>query len=500
LEDKREFVLRIWQQTTGKRLMTSNSESIAQRLHGQLDELIKQVSETQSAHRAEERLWQGMLKIGRGLMQLSFTAHSEGEQRQASIEVNGERYSYQRQSTRDYVSLFGEVQVERAYYWNGESGGICPLDGVLSLPERRYSDSVQERMSEISTWVPQDHSLTLLERWLSLKIPKGSLQRSASDQAFYVEDYYQQREAVSMPTQDTILVATADGKGIPMTRQDSPPPQARRSKGSKKTAKKEAIVTALYSVSPYIRDSQDLVHALLPQAFDLPKRPRPSGKQTFGTLDGKTAALTQLAQQVAQRERPQFVYRVALTDGSPALQQQMTDHLPSFTLVLDIIHATEYLWDAANARWGETAPERLPWMVQALTWLVEDHLDDLLTILDTPVPDFTSSQQASFAHVSAYLRRNRPFMDYQRYLALGWPIGTGVVEGACRHLVKDRFEQAGMRWSKVGAQAMLDLRTVAFNDDWLDFQCFRRQQSHRERYHTPYPDSRPDISTLERAA
>jgi hypothetical protein len=488
--------------------MTSNSESIAQTLHGQLDELIKQVREPQggrqSAHRAEEWLWQGMLEIGRGLMQLSFTAQSEAEQRSARIEVNGERYSYQRQSTRDYVSLFGEVQVERAYYWNGEYGGICPLDGVLSLPERRYSDSVQERMSEISTWVPQDHSLTLLERWLNLKIPKGSLQSSASDQALYVEDYYQQREAVVTPTQDTILVATADGKGIPMTRQASPPPQARRSKGSKKTAKKEAIVTALYSVSPYLRDSQDLVRALLPEAFDLPttfpKRPRPSGKQTFGTLDGKTAALTHLAQQVAQRERPQFVYRVALTDGSPALQQQMTDHLPTFTLVLDIIHATEYLWDAANARWGETAPERLPWMVQALTWLVEDHLDDLLTLLDTPLPNFTPSQQATFAHVSAYLRRNRPFMDYQRYLSLGWPIGTGVVEGACRHLVKDRFEQAGMRWSLPGAQTMLDLRTVAFNDDWLDFQRFRRELSHRERYHTPYPDARPDISNLERVA
>ena len=91
-------------------------------------------------------------------------------------------------------------------------------------------------------------------------------------------------------------------------------------------------------------------------------------------------------------------------------------------------------------------------------------------------------------------------MDYQTYLAKGWPIGTGVVEGACRHLVKDRFEQAGMRWSMPGAQSMLELRAVALNGDWLDFQRFRRQHSHQERYQSPYPDALPDIFALEAAA
>jgi hypothetical protein len=359
-------------------------------------------------------------------------------------------------------------------------------------------------LGEVNVWVPQEHSLELLERWLGLKIPKRSLQSSSNEQALYVADYYQQHPVVVVPAQDIILVATADGKGIPMTRTDSPPVQARRSKGSKKTAKKEAIVTALYSVAPYVRDSQLILRALLPEATDDLKppteRPVPSGKQTFGTLDGKMAAIHQLAQQVAQRQSPQFVYRVALTDGSDPLQQQILDQLPDFTLVLDIIHVTEHLWDAANARWGDTAPQRSPWMPQALTWLLEDQLDDLLNDLDTQALTLALSQQTTLTRVSAYLRRNRPFLDYHRYLALGWPIGTGVVEGACRHLVKDRLEQAGMHWSIPGAQTMLQLRAVALNGDWLDFQRFRRQQSHLERYQVPYPDSLPDIVTLEAAA
>jgi hypothetical protein len=480
--------------------MSSTIESIAQSVRGELEALIGKVSQVEgqlpSIRETEEQMWTGVLALGRQLMQLRFEACSAAETIYDTLEVDEVDYSYQRPSGRAYVSLFGEVRVERAYYWNTEQGGVCPLDGVLSLPERCYSDSVQERLSEMNVWVPQAQALKLFDRWLGMAIPKRSLQNSAQEQAMYVADYYAQHTVPAAPVQDTILVATADGKGIPMTRQDSPPPASRRSKGQKKTAKKEAIVTALYSVAPYVRDSQDIIAALLPETATSTSpsvaRPTLSNKQTFGTLAGKTAAMRQLAQQVARRHDASFTYRVALSDGSVALQQHLLDHLPDFTLVLDIIHVTEYVWQAANAHWGETSPDRQPWVKQALTWLLTDQLDTLLLDLESQARDLPPARQTVLTHVSAYLDRNRPFMDYQRYLALGWPIGTGVVEGACSHLVKDRFEQAGMQWSLVGAQSLLDLRSVAFNDDWDDFQRFRRQQSHDERYFTPYPDIPPN--------
>ena len=488
--------------------MSSNRESIARTLNGTLNEIISRLSEVKGAqpsvHDTEEQVWEAMLAMGRGLMQLRFEACYEAEVIQDKLEVDGAAYAYQRDSERAYISLFGAVVVKRAYYLNAERGGLFPLDAALSLPERSYSDSVQERLSAMNVWVPQAESLKLWESWLGVKVPKGSLQSSVEEQAVYVADYYQQRAVEPVEAVNSILVVTADGKGIPMTRKDSPPVQARRSKGQKKTAKKEAIVTAVYQVAPYVRDCQALIDALLPDNEDGPppaeERPVPSAKQTFGTLAGKAAALDTLVAQVAQRDSAAVVHRVALSDGSLALQQQLLAHFPTFSLVLDIIHVLEYLWDAATICCGEISPTRLPWMRQALTWLLTDQLDKLLQFLDAQAADRRPSQQATLAHVSAYLRRNRPFMAYQHYLALGWPIGTGVVEGACRHLVKDRFEQAGMRWSKIGAQALLDLRSVAFNDDWRDFQRFRRRQSHLERYHLPYPVTLPAIVALEAAA
>jgi len=84
----------------------------------------------------------------------------------------------------------------------------------------------------------------------------------------------------------------------------------------------------------------------------------------------------------------------------------------------------------------------------------------------------------------AYFAARVDYMKYDEYLAAGYPIGSGVVEGACRHLVKDRMEQAGMRWRIAGAQAILSLRAIYVNDDWEAFHVNRIQTEQHRLY--PY--------------
>jgi hypothetical protein len=83
-----------------------------------------------------------------------------------------------------------------------------------------------------------------------------------------------------------------------------------------------------------------------------------------------------------------------------------------------------------------------------------------------------------------YFAARCDYMKYDEYLAAGYPIGSGVVEGACRHLVKDRMEQTGMRWRIAGAQAVLSLRAIYLNDDWDTFHADRIQAEQRKLY--PY--------------
>ncbi len=73
-------------------------------------------------------------------------------------------------------------------------------------------------------------------------------------------------------------------------------------------------------------------------------------------------------------------------------------------------------------------------------------------------------------------------MQYHHYLERGYPIASGVIEGACRHFVKDRMERSGMRWTIKGAQAMLELRSVNLNEHWDEFSKFRIRKLNDELY------------------
>jgi len=273
------------------------------------------------------------------------------------------------------------------------------------------------------------------------------------------------------------------------------------------------VVTAIYTIEPYLRTPQQVVEALLRDSAggkeakstvtSRPQRPAPIGKEVRATLAGKDVAFERLTRRVAQREGKHIRHRVALTDGDDALQRRVRNRLSKFTLVLDIIHASEYLWDVANALLGETSPDRITWVREHLLHILSGRTADVIQTLESRAqePSLPTCQREALNTTIGYYRRNLPYMRYDQYLAQGWPIGTGVVEGACGHLVKDRMEQSGMRWTESGAQAILDLRAARVNDDWDDYQRFRRQRQHLRLYgsHSAVPPT-AESSVLREAA
>lgn len=442
--------------------------------------------------------------MGQALMQLFFSIQEQEEEQLKVYETEGLKYPYVGQRERKYVSVFGEVTVRRAGYWRKGMTGQFPLDDHLSLPERSFSNLVQERIGELTVMMTYEEAVTVFSRWLGWDLSKRSAEQINADHADYVAAYYETGPVPDTPASDTILVVSADGKGIPMTRQDSPPPEARRGRGEKKTAKKDATVITVYTIAPYKRCADDIIQALVPydapDERSLPPRPKPTHKQVLGTLGGQKVAFEQLTKQVEQRDVEQIVHYVALSDGNRGLKNRVQQDLPHFTLSVDIIHVTEYLGEAANTLLGETHPMRAVWMQDALRCLLEDDLDTLLNHLNYQQTALSKRQQAILEKVIRYLSNNRDYMHYQEYLANGYPIGTGVIAGACRHLVKDRFERAGMRWSMIGAQVMLDLRATYLNGDWDDFQRFRRRMAHQIRSGSLHPDVVPEELILGVAA
>jgi hypothetical protein len=333
----------------------------------------------------------------------------------------------------------------------------------------------------------------VLKRILGLSLSKQALETAVEEDAVDVEAFYEQKVAPPVETEGSILVIQADGKGVPMVRAESAKKSARRAKGQKKTKKKESVVTAIYTIAPYLRTPQQVADALLPdpeqskkskQDSTQPQRPVPVGKEVRATMKGKTFAIERLTRRVKLREGRHIKHRVALTDGAEPFQDKILDFFSRFTLILDIIHASEYLWHVANALLGETHPDRMAWVKKHLLLILSGQTETVIQTLENRFqnPETSTAQQKILKSTIGYYRRNLPYMRYDQYLARGWPIGTGVVEGACGHLVKDRMGQSGMRWTKSGAEAILELRAVRINDDWDAYQTFHRERQHQRLY------------------
>jgi hypothetical protein len=283
-----------------------------------------------------------------------------------------------------------------------------------------------------------------------------------------------------------LLVATADGKGVPMRRPVQPAEGCtshRRGKGEKANKKQMAYVGAVYSIDRFPRTADDILDELLrkERAKD---RPRPQHKHVWAELTrpgegpragsllhGPSALFAGLAVECHQRDPHRKKTLICLMDGERLLWDQQEDWLARAVQILDLLHVNERLWTAAHCFHAEGSSQAEEFVERSLRMLLEGKVDSVIRSLRQLLVTrpLSGPQRKRVQEVITYYDNNREHMRYDEYLAAGYPIGSGVVEGACRHLVKDRMERTGMRWSLAGAQAMLHLRAFYINDDWSAF-------------------------------
>ena len=470
--------------------MAFNSSQMIPQLREEFERLLAFVTgpqaQTATMDQMERSLFRQILQLGYQLLYLFVKVRVEGESHARLVKRDQTVLPYHSQKERTYFSIFGKLKFERAYFYAWGGGGQFPLDEALSLPAHCYSDLLMESAELLGVEGAYGKGLRVVARLLGLDVSELALETGVAEDSQSVKAYYRQKAPFPSAEEGPILVAQADGKGVPLVREEADE-KVRRGKGDKKTHKKEAIATAVYTIEPYLRTPEEVLRALFKQGEPAAQRPVPQHKQIFASLRGKRQALQQLAGWVQRREGEHIEQRVALTDGAEPLQKQMLACLPGFPLVLDIIHAVEYLWKAGTALYGETDPYRAEWVETQTLQLLSSQTPHVIQLLEEKADALAPNSQAakSLRTVAHYFQRNLPFMDYARYLQLGWPIGTGVIEGTCRHLVKDRMELSGMRWTIPGAGALLALRAVNENGDWEEFHTFRRARRHRELYGTP---------------
>jgi hypothetical protein len=173
-------------------------------------------------------------------------------------------------------------------------------------------------------------------------------------------------------------------------------------------------------------------------------------------------------------KKPIFI----LIDGAVSLEKGLLKELNKRNYqsriegcCLDIVHVTEYLWDASTALYGETSPERASWVRSSLSQLLNSKVKVVIKELSKKIRSrkLSKFQSKRLTRTMTYFENHKHMMDYKKYLNKGYPIASGAIEGACNTLVKDRTERSGMQWTKKGAGAVLSLRSVQCNKDWENY-------------------------------
>jgi hypothetical protein len=473
--------------TKGTAMIISQEQAIL-KAQDQLDQLIasvhRAVEHSSRIDQVERDLIVQLLDLGLTLLNLFVARHGDGDLG-VITETDGGRTLRRLAQTHDrrYVSIFGELTIPRVVYGTreGQKIELAPLDKALGLPEADFSHVLQDWVQRFCLKGSFAEAAESLQTLLRHRLGVHTLERMSQQMADAVVPF---REAIEPPPatdEGPILVVTADGKGVPMRRppQDGPRPHRRRTKGEKANKKQMACVGAVYSIEPFVRTADDILDEVI-RHETVKDRPEPAHKHVWAEmsrdvdgepLNAKDAIFCALFQNLILRNAGHDRPVVCLMDGERALWEAQRVYFPEAVGILDLFHVMERLWTAAYCFHAEGSDAAEEFVSDRLRGLLEGRVGHVIGGLRQRLTkhQLSGSRRKTLNSVITYLENNREHMRYDVYLKAGYPIGSGVAEGACRHLVKDRMEQTGMRWIASGAQAMLHLRATYLNDQWDGF-------------------------------
>ena len=487
-------------------------------LHLHIDQLVELVGDaiedSTPLHQVEENTLRVLLKMGRATLQILFDLLGTGDVGE-TVELPGGRTAkrFEKTHPRDYASVFGEFQLDRCVYGQREGHKIecVPLDARLALPESKFSYLLQDWDQSIAMEEPFEKVGNVVQKILGLDQHVDSLERMNRHMAESVEVFHMQQPAPPPEEEGSILVQTADGKGVPIRRPaDSPAIETHQSKsGPKPGAKRMATLGAVYSIEPNVRMPEEIVQLLFrrpSEPREKSARPRPQHKRVRASLDhtnsdgdqlhGASTIFGWLADEVAARNTPGNKPIVSIMDGQESLwnlRDVFQSDVP-MTDILDLLHVTPRLWEAAHLFHAAGSSKAETFVRERVLRVLRGEVSSVVVGFRrlATTHGLKGKKREKLETITNYFTKNKDRMRYHEYLSAGYPIASGVIEGACRHVVKDRLERTGMTWTLAGAQAMLSLRCIHLCDHWDDFTEFRVQRETERLY--PYRSTLNEVS------
>ena len=488
----------------------SSQERLYEESREEFEEIVRSLDSDEVRSMTHSDLERELEKKSRELMRKLLQEHLEsrgpGECAQAVRGSDGVERSRVRPHERKLETIFGTVSVERAGYGQEGNQSLHPLDAELNLPGKKYSLELCRRVAEESAKSSFDETFESIVKNTGGHVPKRQIEEIVRRSAQDFDTFYEMRQGVSPEVEKSgsIMVMSVDGKGVVMRMQDLREQTrkaamkrkhkmgARLSKGEKKNAKRMATVAAVYTIEPFVRKPEDLVPKNNAVHIEQP-RPRPEQKRVWASLEKTPEEVIEKAFEEADcRDSAHQKHWIALVDGNKhqirILRRMAKDKGYDLTIIVDIIHVIEYLWDAGRAFYPKASEDLESWVRVRLLEILRGKAGYVAGGMrrSATLRSLGSADRKPVDVCANYLLTYTPYLKYNHYLAQGFPIATGVIEGACRHLVKDRMEVTGARWSLNGAEAVLRLRALRSSHDFDEYWTFHEAQEYKRNHRARY--------------
>ena len=487
----------------------SSRERFYEQSRQEFEDMVSRLDSEEFQMKTHSELERELEKMGRELMRKLLEEHLEargpGESAQPVRGPDGVQRTRVRPQERKLESIFGTVRVERAGYGQEGNRSLHPLDAELNLPNKKYSLELNRRVAEEAAKSSFDDTFESIVKNTGGHVPKRQIEEIVMGAAQDFDAFYQMRQGQPAEVEQTgaIMVMSVDGKGVVMRTEDLREQTrkaamkrkhkmgARLSKGEKKNAKRMATVAAVYTIAPFVRKAEDLIPENDSERDELP-RPRPERKRVWASLEKTPEEVIEKAFEEAHCRDPGHQKKwVALVDGNKPqiriLRRLAKEKGINLTIMVDVVHAIEYLWDAGRAFYPKASEDLESWVRVRLLEILRGKAGYVAGGMrrSATLRSLRSSDREPVDICANYLLTYAPYLKYNQYLAQGFPIATGVIEGACRHLVKDRMEMTGARWSLTGAEAVLRLRALRSSHDFKEYWTFHEAQEYERNCRFP---------------
>ena len=400
-------------------------------------------------------------------------------------------------TSRKLTSLFGDVTVTRKSYSQRGHSSLFPIDAELNLPTDQYSDGMRLRLSKEVIRGSFDDAIETIAETTGAYVPKRQGLNLVRDVAQDFEYFYKKKRFITPEETSDLLILTFDGKGIVMrpdslrectkkAAKKSKKLNSRLSSGEKKDRKRMAQVAAVYTVQAHIRTTESIMK---PAKNDnvLPFRTPVRNKRVWASVECEAEHVIEGAfLEALQRDPKQQRKWVVSIDGLPQqirlIKKVMKRLQVKATLVMDFIHVLEYLWKAAWCFYdkGDDAVEE--WIAEKAVNILNGQCSQVAKGLRISATKQEISNRGNIDKCADYLLKNKERLQYGEALKSGFPIASGVIEGACRHLINDRLDITGARWGLEGAESVLKLRSLKSSGDFDAYWKFHKNESKQRNY------------------